>query len=484
MSEVLLQRSGNLVEAIPQSGITIDGLYELLRKHLKYDLRIRNEPKVIRATGRKMRTEPRYLCAVQSGPKYSSVVFSDGLISRTKTLLKQCGISWDLNDLRKRKLPLPDMSKLELDKLKDRYDQKKCLASMFAEDMGVIECPTAWGKTFLICQMVRAYPNSNIVISSYRKDVVGSIYERLGEHVKLRDLGRVGGGHKKPRRVTVSTIDSLDYCDVDKCDLFMYDEVHEAASEERMRKIARIRNAKRFGFSASPKGRGDGADLAIEAMFGPVIYVLPYQDAEASGHVATITVHKYAVPGSPISIDNDVARMRFGIWRNELRNQLVSKVAAEHALNGKQVLIIVDKVEHALFIKSQFLPEWPVIHGPVQAEQIKTFKRLGLLPNGPRDLCTPEFRDRARTDFECGRMRFAIATGVWQQGVDMRHLDVLIRADGAVSPIVSTQVPGRLSRGEAGLLVDFDDVFDEKFRHRSDARFRHYKGKGWDIVVK
>ena len=83
-----------------------------------------------------------------------------------------------------------------------------------------------------------------------------------------------------------------------------------------------------FGFSASPRGRTDGADLAIEAMFGPVIYKLPYQEAEAKGNVATITVHVYRVPGVPIRYDNDVAQYRYGIWRNALRNRMVAQAAA------------------------------------------------------------------------------------------------------------------------------------------------------------
>jgi superfamily II DNA or RNA helicase len=481
MSKILMRRSGNLVEAIPQAGITIGGLHELLRRHFKYGLKLRNDRRIVNLTGQKFRTEPRYLCRLQQGPTHSSVVFTAGLTHRATKLFQQCGIDWDIQDLRPLILPPPRLDCLQHELLKDRDDQNKCLATIFAADMGVIDSPTAWGKTFLIEQLARAYPSSNIIVCTYRRDVVNSLFERLNGHVPPQELGRVGGGFNSPRRVTVSTIDSLQRCAVDKCRLFLYDEVHEAAAEERMRKIGGLRNCRMFGFSASPEGRSDGADLAIEAMFGPVIYVLPYQEAESKGRVATITVHVYRVPGVPISYDNDVAQFRYGVWRNQLRNQMVAHAASTHAMQEKQVLIMVDKVEHALHLKANFLPQWPLVHGPVQAEQVRTFRSLGLLPQGPGWLCTSEHREQYRRRFERGTMKFAIATGVWSQGVDFRHLDVLVRADGRSAPISNTQIPGRLSRGQTGLLVDFDDGFDKRFKTRSNARLRHYRGKGWTI---
>jgi len=272
----------------------------------------------------------------------------------------------------------------------------------------------------------------------------------------------------------------MEHAGVDKCRLYLYDEVHEAAAEERMRKIASIRLSRMFGFSASPKGRTDGADLAIEAMFGPVIYRLSYQAAEQAGHVATIVVHIYRIPGQRIPYDDDTAQFRYGIWRNEIRNHKIASVAASFAVQGKQVLIMVDKVEHALTIK-RYLPDWPLVHANVNPEQLRSYRLLGLLPNGEKDLCRSDQRDSYRQRFENGRMRYAISTGVWSQGVDFRHLDVLVRADGGAAPIRNTQIPGRLSRGSDGLLIDFDDAFDDRFQKRSKARIRSYAGKGWAI---
>ena len=480
---VLLKRQANLVDVSPVAGITFDNLYQLLRSHLKYSLRIRNDARTARITGHKFRSEPRYLCRADKSKTHAGVLFPAGLLSRVARIFAGCEIDFTITDLRPTLLPAPRLDLLEHDKLKDRDDQRKCLAAIFSSDMGVIEAPTGFGKTFAMEQLVRAYPTVPIIVCSYRNDVVASIHQRMRRHIMHGDLGRVGGGHRDPRRVTIASIGSLEHAPLDKCRLLIYDEVHEAGSEDRSKKIAQVRQSRMFGFSASPRGRSDGSDLVIEAMFGPIIYRQTYQESEARGNVATINVEMHRVGGSPIHVKNDVARFRQGIWRNQLRNHILAKHAAKHSLDGKQVLIAVDKVEHALFIKRHFLPDWPVVHGTVGNEQIETFKRLDLLPNGSSDLCTEEKRASYLRRFEVGVMKRAIATGVWSVGVDFKCLDVLVRGDGQSAPIKNTQLPGRLSRGEVGLLIDCHDQFDEGFRRASEDRARSYRSKGWDVNI-
>lgn len=88
--------------------------------------------------------------------------------------------------------------------------------------------------------------------------------------------------------------------------------------------------------------------------------------------------------------------------------------------------------------------------------------------------------------FERGELRRVIST-CWNQGVDFRNLEVLIRAGGMGSEIRSVQLPGRLSRtadGKAyGLLIDYMDEFDDRLFRRAQKRLRLYRKKGWDIQV-
>lgn len=72
--------------------------------------------------------------------------------------------------------------------------------------------------------------------------------------------------------------------------------------------------------------------------------------------------------------------------------------------------------------------------------------------------------------------------------VDLKNLNVLIRADGQAGSISSIQIPGRLSRTvdgkERAILVDFYDGFDKRLEYSSKARIKTYSEKGWKIEYK
>ena len=480
MAAVSIERHGN-VSSVTATAEYADRVSELVTTKLRYFLKIRNDWQMAKQMGKKYRSELRCLyqkMPMETGCKF---LFNSGLLSKLGGLLNDAKIAWTMADARPIKLPPPQMQLMELDKMKDRPDQLDILARMFSHDNGVIDAPTGAGKTHLICQFIRAYPKTNIIVCTYRREVAAMIHSRLREHVRASELGMISGTKKQKKcRVTVCTIGSLEHADVERCGIFIYDEVHEAASEGRAEKLGRITNAKMFGFSASPVGRSDGSDLLTEAIFGPIIYRQTYQEAEGADRVATISVEWLTVHGTPTPYDDEVQQFRWGIWRNGARNRLIADAATRHVTNGRQTLIIVDKIEHALALKSAYLPDWPLVHGVVSEDQIKDFQRAGLLKSR-NWLCTEEQRELLRKQFERGHLRAAIATGVWGVGVDFKHLTALIRADGRSAAIPSTQVPGRLSRGEYGILVDFDDLFDERFKRRSDTRLRLYRSKGWTI---
>jgi len=482
MNNILLRRSGFLVEARGQNGLCASTIYPTVDALLRYSKRVRADWKTKQVNGGKKYVVETHklsqLNTLNDGQKV--ILFPAGLTKRFVDLLTKINVKFDFQDLRNLVFPAPKLELLDHAALANRPDQLQALQAILSHDMGVISCPTAWGKTFLICQVAAVYPTIPITITSYRTDVVKSIYERVKSVVPSHQVGLRCGGKGESRRVTVCTVDSLHSTSPEKCALFIYDEVHEAASPGRSVKIQAVRNARRFGFSASPAGRSDGSNLATEAMFGPTICDITYAQAQAEGNVASIDVHLYTVTGDPIPYDDDTLRERFGIWANEPRNRLAAKLALKYELEGKQVLIITSKVEHLLRLK-MLLPTWQIVHGPVDDEQITYFKNIGLLPAGDRVLCDQKSRETHRKNFERGALRTAIATGVWSQGVDFKHLDVLIRCDAMASEIPSTQIPGRLARGKYGLLVDFIDKFDDRFARRSKDRIRSYSAKGWNI---
>lgn len=262
---------------------------------------------------------------------------------------------------------------------------------------------------------------------------------------------------------------------------------HTMCTEDSIKQLNRFRRAKMFGFTATPRGRSDGSDAYLEALFGHKLADITYQEAVAVGNVVQLHVYTVPVPQGPsLTGFNDHKAEQKGLIWNKIRNDKV--IQAVRWLEQKvgpeaQILVMVDKTEHA-YLLGQSLPEYTIVTGVVDADrQVELQASKAMLAT--QQLCSAKDRDRYRIEFESGRLLRAIATRVWEKGVDFRDLAGLVRADGLRSPIAAGQIPGRLSRlGKAtekthGIVVDFFDSFDDRMKRRSEVRQREYRRHGW-----
>jgi superfamily II DNA or RNA helicase len=165
--------------------------------------------------------------------------------------------------------------------------------------------------------------------------------------------------------------------------------------------------------------------------------------------------------------------------------------AARWALNqfgdDIQILITVSTVEHLVHL-SKFLPDFTVCYANMSGADKDKYVRWKLIDPNAHPISARE-RAGIESAFEEGRLRRCIATatsgGVWSTGVDFPHLNVLIRADAQAAPILNTQIPGRVSRTaegkNCGILIDFDDCFNDLLKRRAKRRLSSYRGKKWEI---
>lgn len=407
-----------------------------------------------------------------------------GLGKRILALLKGNGVDYEYKDLRTKKLPKPVYANLDLKSL--RHGQDKALAAVFSKDMGQIVAPTAFGKSYLIKQICKAYPKSHIIICARQRAVVGTIFDDIYKEFP-NETGKLGGGSKTIKRITVSTAKSLRKADLAKCDIFIYDEVHTAAAPDISSVISTIRNAKMFGFTATPKGRFDGAELRIESLFGDIIYRMDYDEAQKAGNVVPIRVLLYDVPGMPITLStkSTVVKKRRCFWRNRLRNEMIANVAKQFS-DDTQILIMADTVDHIYHI-GKYLPNYTKCYSNMSQQKRRALINLRLMEY-TEPYMTNKLLDIYRRQFERGKLLNVLSTNIWGTGVNFHKLQVLIRADGSPGQIPSTQIPGRLSRlsdgKEYGLLIDFADRFDPWACNRALSRIKTYRDNGWQIINK
>jgi superfamily II DNA or RNA helicase len=353
--------------------------------------------------------------------------------------------------------------------------------------MGQIEAPTGDGKTWIIVQVCKMYPRARIVIIAPGIDVTKTIRDRLTTEIPRGDIGQIGGGRREfGRRVTVCVRNSIHKADLDNCQIILYDECHTAAGEVTSKALTNAMDCKMFGFSASTEMRTDNADMLVEAHFGPVIHVTTYQESQHRGNIVPLRVLLRSVGLGPVvrSANSSVLN-RHGLWRNKFRNKLIAEDALSHSAHGEQVLISVGTVEHGLELMRYLGDSFAFVYSNMDVALRKRYEKEGVITEGNHPITTQE-RVHMQEEFEAGRLLRVIST-CWNQGVDFRNLQVLIRADGMGSDIRSVQLPGRLSRtadGKSfGLLIDYLDEFDERLHRRAQKRIRLYRKKGWDIQV-
>lgn len=381
----------------------------------------------------------------------------------------------------------PDWSRVE--GVEWRYQQRETLEAIATNVMGRIRWPTGAGKSFLISQLCKQYPNARIDITTNSLDVITDLYRNVSKACTRVALITGSGPRMRPSRINCVSGKSLHHMD-GNADFLLVDEAHEWATDDAQERLSRYRYAKTFLFSANPVGdRSDGADFELIGTAGRELSVISYADAVKHKMVVPMEVRWYScvMSQNPCEgVTNGVAKKRRGFWRNGKRNRMIQQIAQEFT-DDDQVLIVVDTIEHAMQLK-KLLPEFTLCYGQgLSREDRKTYERTGCI-GVHEPMMDAVRRQRIKRRFEDGRLKKVIATGVWNRGVDFRNLSVLIRADGKNSRIADTQIPGRVSRTrkdgkvKTGIVIDFVDVFDESFAQRSAQRRRCYARHGWTQI--
>lgn len=477
---------GGLLAIPEQSADVMSELEELLT----YTRRVLADP----TSGNRMENVRISCFAYDGGPDFGVVrrmVFPYGYRRKVEQFLATRGIRLNVIDVSPERWRRPKTFQFDWRRLSDvdwKWLQREIISKLLKYRFAQVKTCTGYGKSFMIRCLCQGLTNSRIVVTSHSTDVVRQLHREIARVVPSTGLITGEKRYGEQCRVVVCSGKSLHR--VEHCpDLLMVDEGHEFGTDDYVTRVAQgFRYSRRYMFSANCGDRMDGADFELDGIFGPIVIRIPYQDAVSNGCVVPINVRWVRVHSRfrliPPGVTNRTAVMRLGVWANVLRNNAIA--AAARAFSGdQQVLIVVDKIEHAVRLK-HLLPEFTLVYGEngMDFGRRRRYVDRGLLESSEPAM-TPARRQWLSREFSAGRLQRVIATGVWNRGVDFKSLSVLIRADGLVSPIANTQIPGRVSRThdeigkQAGLIVDFTDEYDPEFVNRAKARRKQYAVHGW-----
>jgi superfamily II DNA or RNA helicase len=408
---------------------------------------------------------------VKHGSPGRTIQTFQGFKSNLIQLAKNCGISVEFYDHR---IPFPE-PQLRLTHGFRLRQEELFLKVISANQSGLLQAPTRYGKSIMIINILRAYPRVKTVVTAPGVDLLGQTVADLQQQLPEREIKGIftGSRTKVPSEdITVCSLDSLHKVDMVDTKLLLIDEPHAAVSESRAPMIARFRNARILGFGATLSGRYDNADKLITGLIGPILGRRTFKEAVKEEAICDIKVFMMRIPFSSFHYSKrDTAYSRL-LYKNETFFQLVREISSTIIPKEWQTIIFIDQKKQADFMSLFIENSETVIAGRMTKKQRQeTFERMRV-----------------------GEIKRCICTDVYAQGVTFPDLRVMVNASGGGGSISSVQKPGRLAQirpgKTCGYLVDFlFEPLEEETGKRnpvvSDSWSRHkkYKSLGYDISI-
>lgn len=230
----------------------------------------------------------------------------------------------------------------------------------------------------------------------------------------------------------------------------------------------------RYGFSGTPIMRGNLNDLKLIAATGPVQVEVTNADLIDNGWSAVPTVYIHSISYKKLDATEfyDTSYQYAyteGIVGNTVRHNLACEIVESIVLDGKSVLILVNRLAHGEALLEMLYDNHPDIQAIFVHGSSSVADRRAAL-------------DRLSSDNIC-----VIATPIFDEGVDVPALDAVVLAGGGKSQWKLLQRLGRgLRRKEGDNVVqihDFDDYFNKYLDRHCNERIRVYVREGFKTEV-
>jgi superfamily II DNA or RNA helicase len=248
-------------------------------------------------------------------------------------------------------------------------------------------------------------------------------------------------------RVTVINYQSLNAPSiVAAADVIVFDECHHVAAKTLYNLAMKAQSSAIIvGLSATPT-REDMQDMKMFGATGPIVYQVSRRELIDAGFLSDARV-VYLRPRFDTRGDYTLdyaGTYEKHIVRNDNRNELIITSAEKYVMSGKKVLVLVTQIEHGQEVYNRIISSKKVFCHGTTDERFKDLSQFDVI----------------------------VASNIFNEGIDLPELDVVILAAGGKSSIQLTQRVGRVLRlkkhQHPAVIVDFVDLGP---RHLS----AHYK---------
>lgn len=348
--------------------------------------------------------------------------------------------------------------------------QEEAVNKFLENERGIVKLATRSGKTFIAAAITQRLGKRTLFVT-HLKDLMEQTILEYQDRFGIVP-GRAGNGVWNPDHVTVGTFQTLARRMKGKdkiksqevinflhsIEFVVFDEVHRASKDYQDISKMMVNARWRLGLSATACLTDAFNAMSSQALTGPIIYEISTSDLVDRGMVAKPTVRFLDIK-EKAQLTKDEKRDWITVYdkciaKFNTRNQLIADTAVALVQEKRSVLILVDWKSHGRILRDMldFRADVKFMSGD---DKIKD-------------------RKKALLDLQTHRLDILISTGIFNEGVDIPGLDVVIVAAAGESPIALYQRYGRsmtkTSTKHTALIVDFIDRSHKNLLRQSKDR--------------
>lgn len=312
------------------------------------------------------------------------------------------------------------------EEVRELYDfQRSALRTVLINRGGILQIPTGGGKTRVAISVIKILNVPTLVIVP-TLDLVEQWRSQVSKNVHVR---------------TYQGLKSKKY--IQQFSLVIFDECHRVAAKTlQLIGLNLNEEAITLGLSATPFMRDDD-NLKVESILGPVIYKISLRELIRDNYLVDALVHFHHLNHMDADFMDYPMTYNEYVLKNNERNSKIIDLCRDS--NGP-VLILVKLIEHGQLLHDVLRINHDVIflNGSIKDRKDKMNHKI------------------------------IIATSIFDEGIDIPHLETLIVAGGGKSAIKTTQRIGRVLRKCSGKKVamvhDFKDSVRWLNKHYEERR--------------
>lgn len=255
--------------------------------------------------------------------------------------------------------------------------QIRAVSATMAMDQGVVVSPTGSGKSITAMEAIRRRSQKSLILVHNT-----GLMKQWRKEIRLRlkvEPGIIGGGEwVVGNQVTVAMIQTLaarpDQARklAKSIGLLLGDEVHHWPAASFSIVISFFPAKYRYGFTATPD-RQDGLGGMINILIGETLVVIDSSEVLDVGGIVPARIMAMNTGMDYTKIDpskHGWTDFIDAVTTDQRRNRMVTDAAQKMAKEGRKVLVLTDRVEHAKALAAN-LPDVLLIHGkmPMPARQ-------------------------------------------------------------------------------------------------------------------